>query len=72
MIRQVKDWNRPFRHLFFMQNSSLRYLNFSYYNLVKNLEDSKSVVNLTALFHIAQISAFFEASVAEDLLDPTK
>jgi putative endopeptidase len=53
-------------------NSSLRYLNFSYYNLVKNLEDSKSVVNLTALFHIAQISAFFEASVAEDLLDPTK
>ncbi|GJD06982.1 Endothelin-converting enzyme 2 [Galdieria sulphuraria] len=53
-------------------NSFLQYLNLSYYSLVKDLSDSRSIANLTALFHSAQISVFFEASVAEDLLDPTK
>ncbi|GJQ14077.1 hypothetical protein GpartN1_g5868.t1 [Galdieria partita] len=50
----------------------LQYLNLSYYSLLKNLSDSRSVASLTALFHTAEISVFFEASIAEDLLDPTK
>eukprot|EP00871_Galdieria_phlegrea_P004261 jgi/Galph1/4836/GphlegSOOS_G3466.1 len=51
---------------------SLQRVNDTYYGVVKSLQDASSVVNLTALFHLAQISAFFETSVAEDLLDPTR